>query len=358
MAMPGVLSNVSEAIGKTPMVLLNRVTDGIAPGCKIIAKLEMQNPGGSVKDRIAKSMLEAAEKEGIISPSKTTVIEPTSGNTGIAVAMLCAAKGYKCIICMPQVPPMFERAIICRKFGAEVHFTSAKKGIAGLLVYVKEKLESSPDYWSPSQFSNEENPKIHYDITGPEIWEQTGGHVDWLISGVGTGGTINGCGRYLKEKNPGLKIAAVEPTESRVLTGAAHTKHTVLGIGAGIVVPFVEQLAPGQAPSDAPRGIIDEFLHATSDESIQLATALAEKEGLLVGPSTGAACKAALEIARRPESKDKVIVVIFPSSGIRYVSHPLWADVKTSLAGALPSPPAFDDDPPLLRWTSDGSHLA
>jgi len=337
------------------MVKLNRV-----PGadCKatILAKLEFQNPGGSVKDRIAKKMVEDAEAAGLISPDKNTIVEVTSGNTGIGLAMVAAAKGYPCIIIMPQVPPMYERYLLCRKFGADVHLTAPAIGgqmIQNAFDYMEILLKENPSYWTPSQFKNPSNPTVHVETTGPEVWEQTGGKVDYVIAGAGTGGTINGLGRYLKEKNPDIKLICVEPTESRVLQGEESDKHTLVGIGAGVPLQFIEELEPGKPFEPGPRGIIDEFMHATSDEGMEMANRLAAEEGLLVGPSTGAACKVALEVAARPEAAGKNIVTIFPSSGIRYVMHPMWGAEKGEGSAALPMPPDMSGDPPLLRWKSE-----
>eukprot|EP00240_Pyramimonas_obovata_P004282 CAMPEP_0118947184 /NCGR_PEP_ID=MMETSP1169-20130426/45557_1 /TAXON_ID=36882 /ORGANISM="Pyramimonas obovata, Strain CCMP722" /LENGTH=344 /DNA_ID=CAMNT_0006893351 /DNA_START=15 /DNA_END=1046 /DNA_ORIENTATION=+ len=330
----GYVDSVMDAVGNTPLIKLQRSTP---KGVTVLCKMEAQNPGGSVKDRIAKRMIEGAEERGLISPGKTTIIEATSGNTGIGVAMAAAAKGYKAIIVMPQLPPMYERYIICRKFGAEVHLTAGAKGVPGMLTYLRDMLAKHPHMWCPSQFENEDNPAAHYETTGPEIWKQCGGKIDYFVCGVGTGGTCNGVGRYLKEKNPALKLIAVEPTESRVLVGKPHGKHVVLGIGAGMQVKFVENLSPGQEFAEGRRGIIDEFCHATTDESCEMANTLATREGLLVGPSSGCAAKVAADIAARPEAQGKTIVVLLPSSGIRYVQHPvLWTAVKDEAKKALP----------------------
>jgi cysteine synthase A len=346
------VDSVVDAIGKTPLVKLGRVLGAAGEGVTLFAKLEMQNPGGSVKDRIAKNMIEQAEKKGEISPDRTTVIEYTSGNTGIGVAMVCAAKGYKCVIVMPQLPAMKERYSICRKFGAEVRLTCGLKGVPGMKIYVEDLLAKEPEkYWCPRQFSNEDNPTVHFETTGPEIWEQAQGKVDYFISGVGTGGTVTGVGKFLKEKNPNVKVLAIEPTESRVMVGEPHTKHGIVGIGAGVPAVFIENMAPGEEWKEGPRGIIDEFVHCSTPECIQWADKLAKTEGLLVGPSTGAAMKIASEIASRPEAKGKTIVCIFPSSGIRYVNHPMWAGIVAEAATALPNPPNMDPEP-LFRWNS------
>ena len=279
-------------------------------------------------------------------------MEYTSGNTGIGLAMVCAAKGYKCMILMPQLPPFLERYIICRQFGAEVHLTAPAKGMPGLKAYATELMEKNPNIVCTNQFENEANPRIHYETTGPEILSQTGGAIDYFVAGVGTGGTINGAGRFLKEKKPDLKVVVVEPTESRVLTGAPHTPHTILGIGAGVVPPFIESLAPGQAMADAPRGIVDEFQSATSAEAVAMAATMAAKAGMMVGPSAGGAIKVAMDIAARPEAAGKTIVVICASHGIRYVNHPLWAAAKKEAESALPSPPNMDKEAPTLLFTS------
>lgn len=237
----------------------------------------MQNPGGSIKDRIALSMIEEAERRGEISPERTTIVEGTSGNTGIGLAMVCAAKGYKCIIVMPQVPAMFERYIICRKFGAEVHLTSViagpdvdfAKNAENFLGYARQLVEDNEDYWTPLQFESEDNPLAHYTTTGPEIWEQTGGKVDCVVAGAGTGGTLAGLSKYMKEKNPACKIICVEPTESRVLQGEKAAMHGVVGIGAGIELPLLEKLAPGEPFVPGPRGTaIDEFLSCSTPDCV------------------------------------------------------------------------------------------
>jgi len=316
----------------------------------------MQNPGGSVKDRIAKSMIERAEARGDIHPSRTTIVEATSGNTGIGLAMVSAAKGYRCIIIMPQLPPMLERYIICRKFGAHVHLTAGAIGapmVQNMFTHLTDLLENNPDFWCPRQFENDDNPVVHLETTGPEVWEQTGGDIDYFVAGAGTGGTIAGAGKFLLERKPSLLNVCVEPSESRVLAGKPADKHTVVGIGAGIELKFIEELAPGQPFSDAPRGVISRFMSATSEEAVAMASRLASEEGLLVGPSTGAACHAAVELARSEEAEGKTIVVIFPSSGIRYVAHPLWAAIKAEAAAILAPPPDFSNAPPMVRWKSE-----
>jgi len=351
-------NNIVDCIGKTPMVRLNRVTEGCVAE-NVLVKLEMQNPGGSIKDRIALSMIEQAEKKGELIPGKSTIVEATSGNTGIGLAMVAAAKGYKCIICMPQVPSMYERYILCRKFGAEVHLTSVNQAnfggtIHNLLAYSKELCENNEDYWQANQFDNDDNPVAHIDTTGPEIWEQTGGKIDCFISGAGTGGTLSGVGRYLKEKNPDIHVVCVEPTESRVMTGAEPGMHGVVGIGAGLKLPLLGKHHPSEPKWDgSPVGPVDEFCHASTPESVVMANEVCAKEGLMVGPSSGATIKVALEVAKRPEMAGKNIVVIQASSAIRYVSHPMWEAIKVESAEALPVPPDLDNEFPVLRFKSE-----
>ena len=265
----GYAESVSELIGLTPMVKLNRVVPEESVADKVLLKLEMQNPGGSIKDRIALSMIIEAEKRGDISPGRTTIVEATSGNTGIGLAMVAAARGYKCIIAMPQVPPMYERYIIDRKFGAEVHLTSVNQNdmpgtIANMLGYAQKLVEENEDYWSPGQFSTPDNPLVHYETTGPEIWSQTSGEVDVFVAGAGTGGTLNGAGRYLTEQNPDCQVVCVEPTEARVLVGESAGIHGVVGIGANLELPLIEELAPDQPWAPGPRGPISEFMSAAT----------------------------------------------------------------------------------------------
>lgn len=353
-AFSGVCANVCEAIGNTPLVQLNRVVGEGAKAKRVLAKLEMQNPGGSVKDRIALGMVEAAERSGALRPGMT-IVEATSGNTGIGLAMVAAAKGYKCIIIMPQMPPMMERYTICRKFGAEVHLTAGAAGAPmaeNMFDHLRHLLAENPDYWSPMQFENDANPQVHVATTGPEIWSQTGGEVDYFVAGAGTGGTMVGAGVFLKEKNPDLVNVIVEPAESRVLAGEPSDKHTVVGIGAGVPLKFVEGLEPGAPWADGPRGAVSEFASCSSGDAVTWANRLAREEGLLVGPSTGAACKVAVELAHRDEAADKTVVVVFPSSAVRYMTHPLWAAEQQEGTEILGGPPDFTNEPPLLRWRS------
>ena len=354
----GYVDSVTELIGTTPMVRLRRVVADVDPSTKVLVKLEMQNPGGSVKDRIALSMIEEAEKRGEIDPARTTIVEATSGNTGIGLAMVAAAKGYRCIIVMPQVPSMYERYILVRKFGCEVHLTSVMqedftKTMSNLIGYVHDLVKNNDDYWTPDQFATDDNPLAHTTGTGPEIWEQTGGEIDCFVAGAGTGGTLSGVGTYLKAKKPGCHVVCVEPTEARVLVGGDSGMHGVVGIGANLKLPLLEKLAPGQEWKEGRRGPIDEFLHASTPECVQWANKVAAEEGLLVGPSSGAAIKVAVDVAKRPEMKGKTIVVLQASSAIRYVSHPMWADAKVEGSAALPVPPDLETEFPICRWRSE-----
>merc|ERR1719440_2656136 len=339
--LPPATSDYLSTIGNTPMVQLRKM---LPTGCKakVFVKLEMQNPGGSLKDRIAKNMLEEAEAAGKLK-SGMTVVEGTSGNTGIGLAMACAAKGYKCIIMMPQTPAMFERYIVARQFGAEVILTAPAKGFAGLLGAFNELIKSDPDkYFGANQFYNEDNPATHYATTGPEIWAQTGGEVDYLVHGVGTGATIAGAGKFLKEQKPSVKTVAIEPSNSRVHMGETPSgPHSIVGIGAGVKTNFLgaTEGAPFVDPS-----VVDEWAHASSDEAIEYAAKACQQEGMMVGPSAGAALKVACELAVREECAGKTIVVMQASHGIRYVNHPMWAAVKKEATLALPSPPNMDKE--------------
>jgi len=346
------LCSYLDTIGNTPMVTLSKVVPAESKAARVLAKLEMCNPGGSLKDRIALNMIEKAEQAGLITPGKTTLVDITSGNTGIGEAMVAAAKGYKCIIVMPQVPPMYERYIICRQFGADVHLLNPAAGGVAWVKYAKE-LADQPNHWYIGQMSNEDNPEAHVDTTGPEIWQQTGGNIDYFVHGIGTGGCIAGVGKFLKEKNPACKIVALEPSEARVHTGAPMAKHGIVGWMPGFHSNFLEGVdKPASDLSDAPRGVVDEWGHVATPQCVEWSLKVCREEGMMVGPSAGAAIKYACDVACRPEAEGKTIVVVVPSHGIRYVQHPLWSAMKAEAAEALPSPPCMDKEKPILLYKS------
>ncbi len=309
--MAKIAKQLTELIGNTPLLELTKFSESKGIQTPVIAKVEYFNPGGSVKDRIALAMIEDAEKRGILKPG-ATIIEPTSGNTGVGLALVSAVKGYRLILTMPETMSV-ERRNLVKAYGAEVRLTSGKEGMPGAIRAAEELRDSIAGSVILQQFENPANPQKHYDTTGIEIWEQTDGQVDIFVAGVGTGGTISGVGKRLKEKNPNVKVIAVEPKSSPVLNGGASGPHKIQGIGAGFV------------PNTYDASVIDEVFDVENDDAIRTGRQLAQEEGLLVGISSGAAAYAAAEIAKRPENHGKRIVVLLPDTGERYLSTVLYA---------------------------------
>ena len=310
--MSKVYKSALELIGKTPLVEVTNIEKELGLEAKVLVKLEYLNPAGSVKDRIAKHMIEVAEEKGLLKPG-SVIIEPTSGNTGIGLAAIAAAKGYRTILTMPETMSV-ERRNILKAYGAEIVLTEGAKGMKGAIAKADELAKEIPNSFIPGQFVNPANPEMHFQTTGPEIWEDTDGQVDYFTAGVGTGGTVTGVGKFLKSKNPNVKVAAIEPSDSPVLSQGRAGSHKIQGIGAGFV------------PDTLDTSVYDEVMPITNEDAFATAKLLAKKEGILVGISSGASLYAAIQIAKRPEANGKTIVALLPDSGDRYYSTPLFAE--------------------------------
>ena len=310
--MSNIYTSADQLIGKTPLLELTHLEKKYGLKARLLGKLEYFNPAGSVKDRVARAMIDDAEAKGILKPG-SVIIEPTSGNTGIGLASVAAARGYRIIIVMPETMSV-ERRQIMKAYGAELVLTEGAKGMKGAIAKADELAKEIPDSFVPGQFVNPANPKAHFETTGPEIWEDTDGQVDWFVAGVGTGGTVTGVGQYLKSRNPAVRVAAVEPKSSAVLSTGVAGSHKIQGIGAGFV------------PDVLDTKVYDEIIPVDNDDAFKLGKEMGRSEGVLVGISSGAALWAAIELAKRPENEGKNIVVLLPDTGDRYLSTPLFAD--------------------------------
>ena len=310
--MSHIYTSADQLIGKTPLLELTHIEKKFGLKARILAKLEYFNPAGSVKDRVARAMIDDAEARGVLKPG-SVIIEPTSGNTGIGLASVAAARGYRIIIVMPETMSV-ERRQIMKAYGAELVLTEGAKGMKGAIAKADELAREIPDSFVPGQFVNPANPKAHFETTGPEIWDDTDGQVDWFVAGVGTGGTVTGVGQYLKSRNPAVRVAAVEPKSSAVLSTGVVGSHKIQGIGAGFV------------PDVLDTKVYDEIIPVENDDAFRLGKEMGRSEGVLVGISSGAALWAAIELAKRPENEGKSIVVLLPDTGDRYLSTPLFAD--------------------------------